>query len=93
MKTLQRILTIILTFLVACAMFAIGLLCVYKPIKTRAETTTAVIDLGGVLSGTQEMSLLEFYSESSFELGDTLFYNGERAEITELPSEAEVTDY
>ena len=93
MKTLQRQLTIILTFIVACAMFAIGLLCVYKPIKTRAETTTAVIDLGGVLSGTQEMSLLEFYSESSFELGDTLFYNGERAEITELPSEAEGTDY
>ncbi len=49
--------------------------------------------MGGVLSGTQEMSLLEFYSESSFELGDTLFYNGERAEITELPSEAEGTDY
>ena len=93
MKTLQRKVTIILTFVVACAMFAIGLLCVYKPIKTRAETTTAVIDLGGVLSGTQEMSLLEFYSESSFELGDTLFYNGERAEITELPSEAEGTDY
>lgn len=93
MKTLQRKLTIILTFVVACAMFAIGLLCVYKPIKTRAETTTAVIDLGGVLSGTQEMSLLEFYSESRFELGDTLFYNGERAEITELPSEAEGTDY
>ena len=93
MKTLQRKLTIILTFIVASAMLAIGLLCVYKPIKTRAETTTAVIDLGGVLSGTQEMSLLEFYSESSFELGDTLFYNGERAEITELPSEAEGTDY
>lgn len=93
MKTLQRKLTIILTFIVACAMLAIGLLCVHKPIKTRAETTTAVIDLGGVLSGTQEMSLLEFYSESSFELGDTLFYNGERAEITELPSEAEGTDY
>ena len=93
MKTLQRKVTIILTFVVACAMFAIGLLCVYKPIKTRAETTTAVIDLGGVLSGTQEMSLLEFYSESSFELGDTLFYNGERAEITELPSEAEGTSF
>ena len=47
MKTLQRKLTIILTFIVASAMLAIGLLCVYKPIKTRAETTTAVIDLGG----------------------------------------------
>lgn len=91
MKTLQRKLTIILTFLVACAMFAIGLLCVYKPIKTRAETTTAVIDLGGVLSGTQEYSHLEFYSDYIFEIGDTLFYNGERAIVTELPSEAEGT--
>ena len=39
MKTLQRKLTIILTFLVACAMFAIGLLCVYKPIKAKAAET------------------------------------------------------
>lgn len=91
MKTLHRKLTLILTFLVACAMFAIGLFCVYKPIKTKAETTTAVIDIGGVLSGTQEYSHLEFYSDYIFEIGDTLFYNGERAIVTELPSEAEGT--
>ena len=91
MKTLHRKLTLILTFVVACAMFAIGLFCVYKPIKTKAETTTAVIDIGSVLSGTQEYSHLEFFSDYIFEVGDTLFYNGERAIVTELPSEAEGT--
>ena len=93
MKTIHRKLTLILTFVVACAMFAIGLFCVYKPIKTKAETTTAVVDIGGELSGTQENSHLELYSDYIFESGDTLFYNGERAIITETPSEAEGTSY
>lgn len=39
MKTLQRKVTIILTFVVACAMFAIGLFCAYKPIKAKAAET------------------------------------------------------
>ena len=39
MKTLHRKLTIILTFVVACAMFAIGLFCAYKPIKAKAAET------------------------------------------------------
>ena len=36
MKTLQRKVTIILTFVVACAMFVIGLFCAYKPIQAKA---------------------------------------------------------
>lgn len=39
MKTLRKKLTSIGIFLIACAMIAIGLLCVYKPIRAGAATT------------------------------------------------------
>ena len=39
MKTLQRQLTIILTFVVACTVFVIGLFCAYKPIQAKASET------------------------------------------------------
>ena len=39
MKTLQRQRKLILTILTACAMFAIGLFCAYKPIQAKAAET------------------------------------------------------
>ena len=39
MITLQRQLTIILTFVVACTVFVIGLFCAYKPIQAKASET------------------------------------------------------
>lgn len=87
MKTLHKKLTLILTLLTACAMLAIGLFCVYNPLRAGAEVTEIEVTLGSELSSTQEMARLELWSETPLHEGDVLVYDGETATITELPEE------